>query len=64
MSKADKKKETLLGLHTKRADDFGKWYSEVRPPPRVGDLSPRGGRSPARRTHRHCTGSARRYPCA
>jgi len=29
MSKADKKKETLLGLHTKRADDFGKWYSEV-----------------------------------
>lgn len=25
----DKKKETLLGLSAKKAEDFGKWYSEV-----------------------------------
>jgi hypothetical protein len=50
MSKADKKKETLLGLHTKRADDFGKWYSEVRSwPPRVGIYRP-GGRTAHPRT--------------
>lgn len=29
-SKQEKKKETQLGLHTKREDDFGKWYSQVR----------------------------------
>jgi hypothetical protein len=29
-AKEGTKKETLLGLHTKREDDFGKWYSQVR----------------------------------
>eukprot|EP00238_Polyblepharides_amylifera_P006247 CAMPEP_0196579626 /NCGR_PEP_ID=MMETSP1081-20130531/23712_1 /TAXON_ID=36882 /ORGANISM="Pyramimonas amylifera, Strain CCMP720" /LENGTH=495 /DNA_ID=CAMNT_0041899263 /DNA_START=70 /DNA_END=1554 /DNA_ORIENTATION=+ len=28
-SKKEMKKETLLGLHTKREEDFGKWYSQV-----------------------------------
>lgn len=28
-AKEGTKKETLLGLHTKREDDFGKWYSQV-----------------------------------
>jgi prolyl-tRNA synthetase len=27
--KAEKKKETKLGLNTRKAEDFGAWYSEV-----------------------------------